>query len=144
MITTATMSLQPALGPYLERYHALQTAQLTASKLVEVLFPLPIQHSPHAADFHRTITEANDVEQDLLVYANDTENALRIENNTLSQRLQDAELDLDDARRSRRELQQQLNIATQRLSQYNMDNDNLKVMVTTISTILRSLTRAES
>lgn len=71
--------------------------------------------------------EANLPEQDLIVYANDIENNLRLENTTLSQRLQDAELDLDDARRSRRELQQQLNAANQRLSQFNMDNENLKV-----------------
>ena len=61
------------------------------------------------------------------MYANDVENNLRAENDTLSRRLQDAELDLDDARRSRRELQQQLNIANQRLSQFNMDNEHLKV-----------------
>lgn len=67
------------------------------------------------------------LEQDLIVYANDIEANLRLENNTLSQRLQDAELDLDDARRSRRELQHQLNAANQRLSQYGMDNENLKV-----------------
>ena len=66
-------------------------------------------------------------QQDLIVYANDIEGNLRLENNTLSQRLQDAELDLDDARRSRRELQHQLNAANQRLSQFNMDNENLKV-----------------
>lgn len=66
--------------------------------------------------------------QDVLIYANDIEVNLRTENTNLAGRLQDAELDLDDARRSRRELQQQLIEANQRMAQLNMDNENLKVI----------------
>lgn len=55
------------------------------------------------------------------------ETTLRIENQHLSKELEDAQLDLEDARRSRREMQQQLNITNQRLGQFNMDNENLKV-----------------
>lgn len=62
-----------------------------------------------------------------MIYANDIEANLRNENQNLAGRLQDAELDLDDARRSRRELQQQLKEANQRMAQFNMDNENLKV-----------------
>lgn len=55
------------------------------------------------------------------------ETGLRHENARLAKELEDAQLDLDDARRSRRDLQQQLNITTQRMSQFNADNDMLKV-----------------
>ncbi len=79
-----------------------------------------------------------------MCHANDTENALREENATLGKRLQDAQLDLEDATRSRRELQQQLNIANQRLSQYGMDNDNLKVYITMAISLNKLLTHTES
>jgi len=64
--------------------------------------------------------------KDLLIYCERVETGLRHENQRRTQELQDAQLDLDDARRSRREMQQQLNITSQRLGQYNMDNENLK------------------
>lgn len=61
------------------------------------------------------------------MYCERVESTLRHENQRLSKELEDAQLDLEDARRSRREMQQQLNIITQRLGQFNMDNENLKV-----------------
>jgi hypothetical protein len=62
-----------------------------------------------------------------LLYCEHIENTLRHENQRLTKELEDAQLDLDDARRSRREMQQQLSITNQRLGQFNMDNTNLKV-----------------
>jgi hypothetical protein len=61
------------------------------------------------------------------------ETTLRHENQRLSKELEDAQLDLDDARRSRREMQQQLNVTNQRLGQFNMDNENLKVFSCTLN-----------
>ncbi|KFZ03886.1 hypothetical protein V502_10579 [Pseudogymnoascus sp. VKM F-4520 (FW-2644)] len=64
--------------------------------------------------------------KDLLVYIDKLENDLRGENQRLLKELEDAQLDLDDARRSRREMQQQLTATSQRLGQYNTDNESLK------------------
>jgi len=52
---------------------------------------------------------------------------LRIENQQLRKELDDAHLDLDDARRSRREMQQQLQFAMQRMEQSEGDRDNMRV-----------------
>jgi hypothetical protein len=68
-----------------------------------------------------------DETQDLLLYIDRTESHLLQENARLSQSLHDANLDLEDARRSRRELQQQLNVVSQRMGQLGMDNEGLKV-----------------
>lgn len=84
------------------------------------------------------------IQQDVLIYANDIEVNLRNENTHLAGRLQDAELDLDDARRSRRELQQQLKEANQRMTQFNIDNENLKVNAAAGVYSDRKLTWAES
>jgi len=64
--------------------------------------------------------------KDLLIYCERVETGLRHENARLAKELEDAQLDLDDARRSRRDLQQQLNMVTQRMGQFNVDNENLK------------------
>ncbi|KFX98838.1 hypothetical protein O988_04172, partial [Pseudogymnoascus sp. VKM F-3808] len=64
--------------------------------------------------------------KDLLVYIDKLENDLRGENQRLLKELEDAHLDLDDARRSRREMQQQLTATSQQLGQYNTDNESLK------------------
>jgi len=83
--------------------------------------------------------------QDILFYANDIENALRDENRRLKKDLEDAHLDLDDARRSRREMQQQLSVASQKLTQFNMDNEGLKVASTHLSHVIEVwLTMIES
>lgn len=49
--------------------------------------------------------------KDLLFYCQDMETGLRQDNARLAKELEDAQLDLDDARRSRREMQQQLTFA---------------------------------
>jgi hypothetical protein len=51
-----------------------------------------------------------------LIYCERIERELRDENDHLRKEIQDANLDLEDARRSRRELQQKLNIATQHMN----------------------------
>lgn len=55
------------------------------------------------------------------------ESSLREENTRLEKELQDAHLDLDDARRSRRDLQQQLSVAQQQMGQVNTNYDSLRV-----------------
>jgi len=55
------------------------------------------------------------------------ETGLRLENARLAKELEDAQLDLDDARRSRRDLQQQLNVAQQRVGQFSVDCDSMRV-----------------
>lgn len=63
--------------------------------------------------------------KDLLIYCEQTERSLRHENARLAKDLEDANLDLDDARRSRRDLQQKLNYAETRMGQANADFDTL-------------------
>lgn len=55
------------------------------------------------------------------------ETGLRHENSRLAKELEDAQLDLEDARRSRRELQQQLSLAAIELGQVNGDCHSLRV-----------------
>ncbi|OBT55666.1 hypothetical protein VE04_04894 [Pseudogymnoascus sp. 24MN13] len=64
--------------------------------------------------------------KDLLVYIDKLENDLRGENDRLSKELDDAQLDLEDARRSRREMQQLLSVTSAQLGRYNTDNESLK------------------
>jgi hypothetical protein len=65
--------------------------------------------------------------KDLLFYCQDMETGLRQDNARLAKELEDAQLDLDDARRSRREMQQQLNLALQRMGQSTADADSMRV-----------------
>lgn len=62
-----------------------------------------------------------------MLYAEGIESTYREENIRLTQELNDAQLDLEDARRSRRDLQQQLNHAQQRMGQFSFDCDNMRV-----------------
>jgi hypothetical protein len=55
------------------------------------------------------------------------ESGLRDENTRLAKELEDALLDLEDARRSRREMQQQLSMTTARMGQFNADCDSMRV-----------------
>ena len=66
--------------------------------------------------------------QDLLIYCERIEVGLRSENARLAKELEDAQLDLDDARRSRRDLQQQLSFAEQRLDKFNADCVSMRVL----------------
>ncbi|KAK0652071.1 hypothetical protein B0T16DRAFT_94073 [Cercophora newfieldiana] len=64
--------------------------------------------------------------QDLLVYAESVESKLRTENQNLISQLRDAELDLTDATKSRRELQQQLQLAEGQSTILLQENTHLK------------------
>jgi hypothetical protein len=62
-----------------------------------------------------------------LIYCERIETGLRHENARLGSELQDAQLDLDDARKSRRELQQKLQLAELRIGQVSIDYDTIRV-----------------
>jgi hypothetical protein len=62
-----------------------------------------------------------------LIYCEHVETGLRRENARLAKELEDAQLDLDDARRSRRDLQQQLTLAMQKMGQFSVDCDVMRV-----------------
>ncbi|KAH8599496.1 hypothetical protein B0O99DRAFT_682272 [Bisporella sp. PMI_857] len=71
------------------------------------------------ARFHGMVAQrdtSDELIKDLLIYCERIERELRDENDHLRKEIQDANLDLEDARRSRRELQQKLNIATQHMN----------------------------
>ncbi|TVY81394.1 hypothetical protein LSUE1_G008034, partial [Lachnellula suecica] len=87
-----------AIMDFVSRYHALRAHRDTGDELIK----------------------------DLLIYCEGVESGLRDENTRLAKELQDAQLDLEDARRSRRNLQQQLNLTTQRMGQFNADCDSMR------------------
>ncbi|KAI9051371.1 hypothetical protein LZ554_004418 [Drepanopeziza brunnea f. sp. 'monogermtubi'] len=75
----------------------------------------------------RAVQDSSDnLVKDLMLYAESVESALRDENARLTKELNDMTLDLEDARRSRREMHQQLNAAQQRVTQYGYDCENMK------------------
>jgi hypothetical protein len=61
------------------------------------------------------------------VYAEGVESKLRTENQNLISQLRDAELDLTDATKSRRELQQQLQLSENQSNILLQENAHLKV-----------------
>jgi hypothetical protein len=61
------------------------------------------------------------------VYAEGVESKLRTENQNLISQLRDAELDLTDATKSRRELQQQLQLSENQSNILLQENTHLKV-----------------
>ncbi|CZR65987.1 uncharacterized protein PAC_15887 [Phialocephala subalpina] len=91
-------TLPPDIMNFFQRFQALQLQQDTGNELVK----------------------------DLLLYCERVENGLRHENDRLARELQDAQLDLDDARRSRRDLQTELREMKQTLRQASVDVDNMK------------------
>ncbi|TVY94233.1 hypothetical protein LAWI1_G002264 [Lachnellula willkommii] len=93
-----TLPPSPALMDFVQRFRTLQT--------------------------HRDI--GNQLIQEILIYSEHIEGTLREENSQLAKELEDAQLDLEDARRSRREMQQKLNIATARAGQFGADCDSLR------------------
>ncbi|TAQ84104.1 hypothetical protein B7494_g7569 [Chlorociboria aeruginascens] len=64
--------------------------------------------------------------KDMLLYCDSIELQLRSENAGLTKRLDDANLDLEDARKSRRDLQLQLNMALLRIEQAEADRDSMR------------------
>jgi len=67
--------------------------------------------------------------QDLLIYVEAIESDLRKENNNLGSQLHDAQLDLADATKSRRDLQQQLQQLETNNTMLIQENVHLKVRV---------------
>ncbi|PBP27480.1 CCCH zinc finger DNA binding protein [Diplocarpon rosae] len=89
--------------------------------------PIDIMHFVERYKTLRNVQDSQDLlVKDLMIYAENVQTTLQDENTRLSKELNDALLDLEDARRSRRDLQQQLNLAQQRLGQYSVDRDNMK------------------
>ena len=70
--------------------------------------------------------------QDLIVYAESIETSLRAESAALMGKLRDTELDLEDATRSRRELQQQIQQLEVFREAVVQDNNYLKVHTATV------------
>ncbi|KAF4625676.1 hypothetical protein G7Y89_g12489 [Cudoniella acicularis] len=92
-------SLPPmAIMDFVQRFQALQLQRDTSDELIK----------------------------DLLIYCERVESGLRHENSRLAKELEDAQLDLEDARKSRRDLQLQLNLATARMGQFNADCDSMR------------------
>ena len=64
-----------------------------------------------------------------MVYAEHVESTFRLENALLRQEVRDIRLDLEDAIKSRRDLQARLRDAEARLEYTQQENDNLKVNI---------------
>jgi len=109
---------QMAIMDFVQRFHVLQAHRDSGNELIKVFFLLSM-------DFN--LARLTHKLQDLLVYCEGVETGLRNENTRLAKELEDAQLDLEDARRSRREMQQQLNLASARMGQFNADCESMRV-----------------
>lgn len=65
--------------------------------------------------------------KDLLIYSEHVETSLRQDNQHLRGQINDANLDLADATKSRRELQQRVKELEHQIAFVSMDNEHLKV-----------------
>ena len=65
--------------------------------------------------------------KDLLIYCEHIESGLCQENALLKSQLEDAQLELEDTRRSRRDLQRELNLTMQKIEYYTADCDSMRV-----------------
>ncbi|KAK1765554.1 hypothetical protein QBC33DRAFT_579667 [Phialemonium atrogriseum] len=77
-----------------------------------------------AIQLHRDTSD--ELIKDLLIYSERTETSLRQENQRLHNELSDARLDIADATKSRRELQQQIQQLEKRIGAVSQDNQHLK------------------
>ncbi|KAI0106987.1 C-x8-C-x5-C-x3-H type zinc finger protein-like protein [Nemania sp. FL0031] len=64
--------------------------------------------------------------KDLMIYAERVESTMRAENTRLVQQLQGMSMDLEDATKSRRQLQHRLQDVEERMGYVSLDNDQLK------------------
>jgi chromosome segregation ATPase len=64
---------------------------------------------------------SNALIRDMLAYYNEVEASLKDENDRLSAQLKDTQLDLEDALKSRRDLQRELGQAKQTIDRFNVD-----------------------
>ncbi|KAK4237662.1 hypothetical protein C8A03DRAFT_15826 [Achaetomium macrosporum] len=92
---TAALPLSSSMTDFVRRYQSLSAHRDSQEELIK----------PCCHHFIPSLTFGP---QDLIVYSETMESSLRAENTSLMSRLRDAELDLEDATRSRRELQQQI------------------------------------
>jgi hypothetical protein len=72
---------------------------------------------------------SNALIRDMLAHYTQVEASLQQDNQRLSQELKDTQLDLDDAMKSRRELQRELGLANQTIERYNINFDLFMVGV---------------
>ncbi|KAI3320608.1 C-x8-C-x5-C-x3-H type zinc finger protein-like protein [Xylariaceae sp. AK1471] len=73
---------------------------------------------------HRDAT--HEMIKDLMIYAEHIESTMREENSRLIQQLRELTMDLDDATKSRRQLQHRLQDVEERMGFVSLDNDKLK------------------
>lgn len=72
-----------------------------------------------------------------MIYAEHTESTMRAENTRLHQQLREMNMDLEDATKSRRQLQHHLQGLEERMGYVSLDNDQLKVLPIGIQFVLR-------
>lgn len=109
---------------FVQRFNILEAQRETGNELIKVRFfdvdaMVGCLGRIDYADFNS--------HQDLLIYIETVENNLRHENDRLTKELNDAHLDLDDSRKSRRELQIHWNLTTQHLERAITENGILQV-----------------
>ena len=112
-----------AIMDFIQRFNNLQVQRETGNELIKVRLRYPAAR-PSTKAFNSNILSAT---QDLLIYIERVENGLQNENARLTKELEDAHLDLEDSKRSRRDLQQQLNMMRQSLGQSLADCEFLRV-----------------
>jgi hypothetical protein len=116
----STMDVSSTVAGFVHRYQSLSLHRDSLDNLIKV--SLTPYFTNDVASPCLTLPF-----QDLIVYSESIESSLREENATLLSKLRDTELDLEDATRSRRDLQQQV----QQLQVYReavlQDNNYLKV-----------------
>jgi hypothetical protein len=98
--TTAAMDVNSTIAEFVHRYQSLSVHRDTQDNLRKV----HIVASCMAESVVQHLTSS----QDLIVYSESVDATLRAENAKLVSRLRDTELDLEDATKSRRDLQQQV------------------------------------
>jgi len=114
------------LMSFVQRLRGLQAHRDSQEDLIKVSCwrdSLKMQSSPHCLRG----ANAKLLLQDLILYAENIESTLRSENAQLSQKLNDAQLDLNDSIQSRRELQQRIQQIQARADYAAQDNEMLKV-----------------
>ena len=97
---TAAMDVNNTIAEFVHRYQSLSVYRDTQDNLIKVHILASCLTGPELHDLTSS--------QDLIVYSESLDASLRAENAKLVSRLRDTELDLDDATKSRRDLQQQV------------------------------------
>jgi hypothetical protein len=98
--TTAAMDVNSTIAEFVHRYQSLSVHRDTQDNLIKVHI-----YTRFLPDRLWTLLTSS---QDLIVYSESVDVSLRAENAKLASRLRDTELDLEDATKSRRDLQQQV------------------------------------